>query len=140
VWWPIIRGGVLVTASSTVSAEQGDASFRLTSARFGFCPVGWGDVNAPSLHACLELDAGKFDARGAGDDIEAPREQSMPWLAAGLSGRGEWPLASFLSLEASAGLRALAWHDRFVFRPETVVYDVPVISAGLSAGIVGRVP
>lgn len=139
-WWPIVRAGVLATLSSSFSADPGDALFRLTTARVGFCPIGWGDVSSPSIHACLEVDAGMLDARGEGDEIQEPLEQAMPWLATGPAARGEWPLGSILSLEASAGIRALFRHDRFVFRPDTPVYDVPVISAGLSVGIVGRMP
>jgi hypothetical protein len=140
VFWPTLRGSVLATLTGSVDRDEGSATFRLFAARLGFCPLGWGNAAGPSLHACVELDAGKYSASGSGDAIEGPLEQSMPWLAGGAAGRGEWPLVSWLSVEASAAVRGLARHDRFVFRPETVVYDVPPVSVGVGLGVVGRMP
>ena len=139
-FWPSLRAGVLATFSGAVTMPEGSATFRLIAARVGLCPLGWGATSGPSLHACVELDAGRYDASGSGDAIEGPEEASMPWLAAGAAGRGEWPLAPWLSIEASAAVRGLARHDRFVFRPETVVYDVPPVSVGVGVGVVGRMP
>jgi hypothetical protein len=140
VWWPSVRAGVLATLAGSETTSDGSATFRVIAARVELCPVGWGERRAPSLRACLELDAGKLDGAGSGDGIRDPQTQSMPWLAAGAAGRGEWPLAAWLSLEASAGARALLRHDVFLFRPGTVVHDVPPISAGFALGIVGRMP
>ena len=139
IFWPIVRGGVLATLMGSVTEDGGSASFRLIAARLGFCPVGYGDARRPSLHACLELDGGSLVGE-PGTGIEEPQTQSMPWLAAGPAVRGEWPLLAWLSVEGSAGFRVLFRHDRFVFRPETVVYDVPPMSAGLALGVTGRMP
>jgi hypothetical protein len=139
-WWPVLRAGVLATLSGSETTDDGSATFRLTAARVGFCPVGFAATSGPSVRGCVELDGGVLGARASGSGVSDLQDQKMPWLAAGAAGRGEWPLSAWFSLEASAGVRVLALHDRFVFRPETLVYDVPPVSAGVGLGVAGRLP
>jgi hypothetical protein len=130
----------LATLTASETGDEWRATFRLTTARVGFCPFGAGDVGSPAIHGCVEFDGGKLDAAGSGSSVSGESSVSMTWLAIGPAGRGEWPLGAGVSVEASAGLRALVQHDRFVFRPDTVVYDVPPLSVGLGLGVVGRMP
>ncbi|HEX6275446.1 MAG TPA: hypothetical protein VFZ53_20540 [Polyangiaceae bacterium] len=139
-WWPSVRAGVLATLPGSETTADGSATFRVTAARVGFCPLGWGGPSTPSVRACAELDGGVLTAQASGSGVSDLQDQSMPWLAAGVAGRGEWPLSAWFSLEASFGVRGLALHDRFVFRPQTLVYDVPPVSAGLCVGVAARVP
>jgi hypothetical protein len=139
-WRPSVRLGLLYTLTASEEREGGRAELRLIAARLIACPVALGVPRSLLVHGCLELDAGVLEGRGLGPAVSSPNTRHMAWLGLGPGVRGEWPFADWLSLEANAGLRGLAQHNRFKFDPETIVHDVPPISAGFALGVAGRMP
>jgi hypothetical protein len=142
-FWPSLRLGVLFTGPATIERGSASAEFQLVTGRLSPCPLGFGKPRGASLHACLELDAGalRTDARG----VANANPEWLPWLAAGLAARGELALAPWFALEATVGARLLARHYRLVFNssdsPDPVlVYDMPLVSAGVAVGVVARLP
>lgn len=132
---PSMRVGLLYTLTATERVEPNRAEFRLLAARLALCPVALAGGGSPSVRACLELDAGALEAAGSGPDVVRPRPRGMAWLGFGPALRGVLPLGRAFSFEATVAGRALAHHDRFVFRPGTLVHDVPPISVGLGLGV-----
>jgi hypothetical protein len=123
-----------LAAFGRATTPAGDASFRLLAVRLFGCPLRLGLPGDAALRLCAEADAGAL--RGEGDaEVRNHTARTMPWLAAGLALHGELPIAAGLALEASAGARALARGDRFLFRPGEPVHDVPRWSAGASLGL-----
>jgi hypothetical protein len=139
-WRPSVRLGIFYTLTASEVRAGGRAELRLIAARLFACPVALGVPRSPSVHGCLELDAGVLEGRGLGPAVSSPNTRHMAWLGLGPGVRGEWPFADWLSLEANAGLRGLAQHNRFKFDPETIVHDVPPISAGFALGVAGATP
>jgi hypothetical protein len=124
----------LVVLPRSISTSAGSASIRLFAARLLACPL---RVQLPldaMLRPCVEFDAGTLRAEAAPGVLNSS-DGTMPWLATGLAVRGELPLGGGLSLELGVGGRALARHDRFYFRPDVRVHDVPPWSAGASVGL-----
>src|SRR5439155_15243020 len=115
-------------------AAVGEATFQLVTGRLSACPARLALVSRLSAVPCATFDAGSLRAAGRGA-VEDAHSRRMPWLAGGVSLRLEFALSRWLSLEGSASLRALAYHDLFVFLPSSRVYQVPAWSAGLGAGI-----
>jgi hypothetical protein len=143
MFWPGARLGVLVTGASTIERGAASADFQLVTGRLAACPLGFGKPRRASIHACIELDAGALRAEGEGVENASP--EWLSWLAAGLAARGELALAPWLSLEATASGRALARHYQLVFTAtdsseDLVVYDMPALSLGVTAGVVARLP
>ena len=58
----------------------------------------------------------------------------------GVENNGKLDLVRAVTLEASGGLKVLARRDTFVFRPASLVYEVPRWSLGLGLGLSLRVP
>jgi hypothetical protein len=140
LWQPSVRLGLLYTLTATETKAGGTAEFRVIAGRLSGCPVRWGAARSPSIHGCVEFDAGALHASASGPDVSRAGPQTMAWLAFGPAARGQWPLVDWLSVEATAGLKALAVHNRFVFRPSTLVYDVPLLSLGFGLGVGGHLP
>jgi hypothetical protein len=134
-WWaPRLRAELMATASSVETLAAGDATFRLLTGRLSACAVQLPLARAARLVPCASFDAGSLSAEGSGsaDNVATKR---MPWLALGVMTRLEVDLARWASLEGFTALRRLARHDRFVFRPETLVYDLPAWSPGMGVGL-----
>jgi hypothetical protein len=138
-WAPSIAAGVFATVTSTHTTSEGEGHFRLLAGHLKTC--GWRlRIAAPlRLMPCLVVEAGSLHASGGGAVINV-RTPSMPWLAGGAVLRAQLDLARALALEASGGLKVLARKDRFTFRPESLVYEVPRWSAGLGLGLSLRLP
>jgi hypothetical protein len=131
---PAVSASVLYVPPHRTSTSTGAASFRLVAARLDGCPLRIPLPLGASARVCAALDAGAL--RGEGDErVPNHATRTMPWLAGGLALRGAVPLGAGVALEAAAAARGLARHDRFVFRPDERIYDVPRISAGISAGV-----
>jgi hypothetical protein len=127
-----VNGLVVLSQEATTSA--GSASFRLVAARLGLCLL---RLRAPldaSLRLCAEADAGALRGDAAPGVVNSDA-RTMPWLAAGVTVRGEVPLGGGIAVELGVGARALARHDRFYFRPGVPVHDVPPWSAAATLGL-----
>jgi hypothetical protein len=136
VWAPSIRAELLVTTESGTAIDGGDATFQLVAGRLTFCPVrSWpeGDLG---VAACLLGEAGAL--QGSGGSVVNAETSTMPWLAGGLGLRGEWLVSQALSLETFANGKLLHQHDRFVLRPDLLIFDVPRISLGVGLGLAVR--
>jgi hypothetical protein len=134
-WWaPRGRAEVVATALATETLAAGEASFRLLAGRLSLCPVTLELARRARLVPCATFDAGVLSGQGGGS-AENVTTRRMPWLAAGMTARLELDLARWATLEGFAGLRRLTRHDRFVFRPQSLVYEVPGWSGGVGLGL-----
>jgi len=138
-WTPGVALGMFATATSTHGTSEGEGRFRLLAGHVKGCawrlPIG----ASFRLMPCLVAEGGVLYASGGGAVVNV-RTPTMPWLAGGALLRAQLDLARFLSLEASGGLKALARKDKFIFRPTSLVYEVPRWSAGLGLGVSLRMP
>jgi hypothetical protein len=131
---PAVGASLLATLGRRETASAGAATFHLVALRLTGCALELGLPLDGSLRLCAELDAGAL--RGEADvDVLNHGARTMPWLAGGLALRAGVRLPAGLAVEADAAGRALARHDRFVFRPGQPVNDVPPWSVGLSLGL-----
>jgi hypothetical protein len=138
---PILRAtaGLAESAFEPVDGA-GRARYRLIATSWSGCPVrlAWG----PSVvgRPCAVVEVG--DLQGTGSSVSGEREDHMLWLGVGVGGRFELVVADWLGLELEARALALTQHDRFVFldEPNRVAHDVPMLAAGLQAGLVVRIP
>jgi hypothetical protein len=119
------------TGAIDVSAA-GNASFILTVGQLDACPVAWSRA-AVHATACARIEAGALEV--AGSNIVGAQQSLRPWIAAGPMARAEWLLAPpfFLDLQGGALFRVI--HDRFEFRPDIPVYQVPIVGFGAGAGL-----
>jgi hypothetical protein len=113
-----------------VVPSGGSAAFTWTVGRVDACPVAWprGVLRAT---ACARVETGALEVAGA--DIVAAQTRLRPWMAAGPLARVEWSLVWALFLDAEIGALFRVTDDRFVFRPSTLVFEVPLV--GVSAGL-----
>jgi hypothetical protein len=144
LWSPSLRLGALVTANGGSRSSAGSAEFRLIAARLALCPLRLAATSSFSIAPCVELDAGSL--RGGAANAPNATARQMPWLALGAGGRAAWALGQVVSLDAFAGVRALARHDHFVLvapndpTRSALLYDVPAWSAGFGLGASFRLP
>jgi len=128
---PSVRVAFLRATSGTIDVVDGaSANFTWTVGRVDGCPVaspGW-PVRAT---ACARIEAGTIEGRGFG--IARATDKLLPWLAAGLLLRLEWALPWRVFVDAEAGGLVRVVATEFVFKPDIVVDQVPVV--GVSAGV-----
>jgi hypothetical protein len=137
-WWaPGLQAAVLATSTSTYVAAGGEARFRLLAGHLKACVGRLPPGRAFRLVPCAVLEAGSLFAEGGGSAVNE-RQTTMPWLAGGALLRAQLDLASNLSLEGSAAIKLLARPDTFIFRPNSLVYQVPRWSFGLGLGLTLR--
>jgi hypothetical protein len=137
-WWsPSLRLSLLSTATATVNAADGDATFRLLAGRLAACPFRRSLADWLRLVPCADFEVGSLRAQGGGKALN-PVGKTMPWLAPGASLRAELDLSTALSLEVGAGAKWLLRRDTFVFSPSSLVYQVPARSYDLSAAVLVR--
>ena len=126
---PSVHLGLLHAASDTLSPSMGAASFAWTVGQADGCIVSW--PRGPArLIGCARAEAGVL--HGAGTSVASPQTSDRAWVAAGPLVRGEWALLPPLFLTAELAFMIHVTEDRFYFRPDTTVYQVPV--AGLETG------
>ena len=139
-WAPGLQASILATATATHTTPDGEGKFRLLAGHLKACvwrlPIGASFRVLP----CAVLEAGSLAAAGAGEAIINEKTTSMLWLAGGASLRAQLDVVRWLALESSAGLKALAWPDKFIFRPTSLVYEVPRVSLGFGLGLSARLP
>jgi hypothetical protein len=134
LWSPSLGLQLLVSAEATETSPEGDAEFRLVTGRLNGCPLRLGADSSPRLRPCVSFDAGALRGQGGGA-ARNPQTEWIPWLAAGLTLWGELDLGDALRLEASVSARVIPHHDKFVFRPAALIYDIPPISLGFLTGL-----
>jgi hypothetical protein len=114
----------------------GDARFRLLLARSHLCAV---RVEAWRLEArlCAVVEAGALFGQGL--DARNERDQTMPWIGAGLGALSSVQLSGPWAVELAGGARGLVVHDQFVFQPDTLIHEVPVFAWNSSLGLTLRI-
>jgi hypothetical protein len=134
-WWsPALRLSVLVTAVADIHATDGDAQFRLIAGRLAACPFRRAVTRALRVVPCADFELGSLRASGGGTALN-PTSASMPWAAPGASLRAQLDLSEAVGLELAAGAKLLLRRDRFIFRPSSLVYQVPAGSFDVGAGV-----
>jgi hypothetical protein len=129
---PSLRLAFHRAQSGTVAVPDGAATFTWTAGRLDACPLAR-TLTTVRLTACTRIEAGALEVSGGA--VVAARTALRVWLAAGALARAEWTLFDplFLNLEASASVRLT--NDRFVFLPNTTVYQVPLVGVGAGTGL-----
>jgi hypothetical protein len=134
-WWaPGLRASVLATATATEHVATGDGKFRLLAGHLGTCPLRIPLGALVRLLPCAAFEAGSLRAEGGGAATNT-RTATMPWLAAAVAVRSQLRLSGAVAVEAGVEAKLLARHDTFVFRPTSLVYEVPLWSLGLGLGV-----
>jgi hypothetical protein len=135
-WGIVGRAELLATLPATQHGAGGAAELRLLAARLGACAQRrlsprWG------LLPCVTFDAGQLYANGT--EVLAEQRATMPWLAFGVSLLAHYDVNRSWGVEAALGAKRLTRHDRFYFRPNSTVYDVPPFSVGATVGLNFRI-
>lgn len=141
-WWeksralaPSIQAEALVTGTATTSNTHGSATFQLLAARVRACllriPLA---TRWRLMPLCAALEGGSLRAQGGGGIANAQRT-TMPWWNLGAAARAQWDVSPALAFEASLSAGALLRRDEFVFRPSSLVYQVPAASLGAGLGL-----
>jgi hypothetical protein len=118
---------------SKVSRSEGTGEFALYSGRLEPCPAhlrAWGAV---WLSACLALDAGWLEARGA--NVTPRQSVTRFWFAAGPTARIELRLLEILALEASGELFFPFVRDRFFVGSDATVHRTGAVGGGGAIGV-----
>jgi hypothetical protein len=126
------------TLAETVDQAQGQARFRWTALRLGLCPARFPSEGRVFFRPCGLFEGGVIDASGI--DVAAPDDASVPWWAAGASGRLELDILERLSGLIELGGRLQFRQDRFYFdpdSPETTLFEVPPAGLFARAGVQG---
>jgi len=128
--------------SADVATAQGAARFRWLLARGEACPLHAGGTQLLA-RACLVVEGGAVLA----DGIDTPDAQTVvrPWLAPGLSVRGEWRVTVSVALELEVAGVAPLVRDSFGFGPPgqapvVSLPQVPPAIAAVSFGVAVRAP
>jgi hypothetical protein len=131
---PSVRLGFLRTTTGALSSPAGAASFTWTVGRADGCIVSWPKGPARLL-GCARLELGAL--QGAGTTVASPQTGNRAWVAAGPLIRAEWVLLSPMFVTADLAAMAHVTEDRFYFRPDTTVYQVPAFGfeAGFGLGV-----
>jgi hypothetical protein len=128
---PALQLAFVRTSSGTLDAGGGAASFTWTVGRLDGCGLDWPPLASLHLLTCARVEAGAIDAVGSG--IVGAHGSTRGWFAAGPLMRVEWAFLPpmYLDLDVAPMFRVTA--DRFYFRPDSTIYEVPY--AGLDASI-----
>jgi hypothetical protein len=135
-WGAVGRAELLATLAATEHRQDGNVKLRLLAGRLSACALRQLSL-AWYLLPCFTFDVGKLYAAGA--DVLDAEQTTMPWLAFGLLLGARFDVQTSWGVEGTLGAKLLARHDRFYFRPDSTVYDVPRLSVGATAGIRFRV-
>jgi hypothetical protein len=136
-WSPALRVAFQQTLTDHVVAPQGDASFSWSAARLDLCPMRL-DAGSWSLAPCLFGDIGLLRARGS--NTSSPVSWTRLFADGGGGGHIIVWLSKRLFLEAEGGV-FLPWRrDRFYWRPNVPVLEVPLIGGSAQVGAGIRLP
>jgi hypothetical protein len=129
---PSLRLAIDRALSGTISGPAGAAAFTWTVGRLDVCPVAR-KFHSLRLSACARMEGGTLEV--AGSNIVAPQTKTRLWLSTGALTRGEWSFLQPLFLNVEAGASVRATNDRFLFLPDTTVYQVPLLGFCSAAGL-----
>jgi hypothetical protein len=118
---------------SKVVRPEGTGEFALDSARFEGCPAHFRAADPLWFSACLLVDGGRLQARGA--DVTPRQSVTRGWFAAGGSARVEVRLFEILALEASGELFFPVVRDRFFVDRDATVHRTPAVGGGGALGV-----
>jgi hypothetical protein len=130
--WPSVRIGGLLAQSLTTRIESADVRFRLLAARMDLCQTLTQGSHA-GLAVCASVEWGEL--RGSATHVNQARDQFMPWLGVGPTGRAHLPLSRAVGIELDAGALGLAVRDHFILNPSVPIYQVPVIAWDILIGL-----
>lgn len=122
---------VAATFGLPEQVSEARAQLRYWVLRPQWCPwlAQWS--SGVTLGPCLVVEAGGVE--GQGGEVANPKRQWRFWMNLELVARLRWPIAErwFGELDAGVGSPITRYH--FVFtNPQTTVYDVPLVNAGLA--------
>jgi hypothetical protein len=136
LWAPALRLGFERAPGSTFEASGGtSASLDWSVGTLHVCPLRW-QLGPLALVPCARVAAGVL--HGQGVQIAQPRDESRPWLDAGLIGDARWTPLRPLFLELYGGLIIPLLRDRFHFdTPDVTIHQVPDLGgvAGADVGL-----
>jgi hypothetical protein len=118
---------------SKFTRSEGTGEFALYSGRLEPCPAHLRAWEPVWISACLVLDAGWLEARGA--DVTPRQSVSRFWLAAGPTARVELRVLEILALEASGELFFPFVRDRFFVGKDATVHRTPAVGGGGAIGL-----
>jgi hypothetical protein len=128
--------GTQGTPGSSFLTGPAEVTFTWTVGFLEACPVGWtvGDVR---IEPCARLEAGTLE--GASYQVTPSHDVSSAWLDVGAVGRAEWQVFRPLFLELQAGLRVPVIQGRFIFEPDSTIYEPAVLGSVVSGGLGARI-
>jgi hypothetical protein len=127
-----VRLGVAIALGPAIPIAQGHAVLRRALFRAEGCPLAFGGaVVRTSL--CAALDAGPVFASGV--DVESGESRTRIWLAAGALARARWVFAAPLFAEIEARTTIPLLRDRYFSRPDTTIYEIPVVTTAGAAAV-----
>jgi hypothetical protein len=118
---------------SKVSRAEGTGEFALYVSRLEGCPAHLRAWQPLWLSACLGLDGGWLEARGA--DVTPSQSVTRPWLAGGETTRIELRMLEILALEVSGEVFFPFVRDRFFVGSDATVYRTPAVGFGGAVGL-----
>ncbi len=127
-----VRAAFLRIGTGALEAGGGTADFTWTVGRVDTCGLLRAD-RALRFGGCARVEAGVLE--GVGGEIVGHESQFSPWVAGGTLGRVEWTFLGSLLLEVEAGPTFRLNADRFIFQPNTTVYEVPFVGLDAEAGL-----
>jgi len=128
-----LRLAFVRTSSGTLDAGGGAASFTWTVGRLDGCGLDWSPAASLHLFGCARVEAGVVDVVGSG--IVGAHGSTRGWFAAGPLMRVEWAVLPPIYLDADVAPMFRATADRFYFRPDNTIYEVPYAGLDASVGI-----
>jgi hypothetical protein len=128
-----VRAGLAVGLGPAISTADGLAFLRRAAARGEVCPFAL-DVGRVRPSVCFGASAGPVFASGV--DFKASSATTRLWLAVDGVLRWRVSLAGpvFVEIEARASIPLV--RDRYIYRPDSTIYEAPVV-AGAAAGGAG---
>jgi hypothetical protein len=131
VFAPALGADGEFASATAVRSELGTASFTWLAGRLWGCPLRYQSTSF-ALRPCASFDAGFVRARG--DEAFRARTQTAPWVAAGPLARLDWMASRIASFVFQAGAVFPLSRDSYVFLPDDVVHEVPVVALSASVG------
>jgi hypothetical protein len=129
---PSVSLSALSTLTETTSDARGSLALRWLTLVGTICPITLRLATWALLRPCSGVEVGTL--RGEGVAVEGARRSYASWVAVGLSGRVEVPLASRLLLELDVGGAAPFERPRFGYTSGSIAFETPAVGprAGLT--------
>ena len=129
---PLVRLEPIFAKTGFIGPDFADARFTWYALRASVCPLRVGTTL--SVRPCAVADGGLVRAEGV--NIAKPATHNRGWFAFGLEARVRWDFAEAVFVDAAAGAKLRAVHDRYVFTlPDSELYEVPWLSPAAEIGL-----